>query len=98
MTDESLGYCRIMVSEIQNAQKFPKAMITDDNRKYNFETRIGTFTKKFQSGLYNVDHIQVTFQVCFAPDLPSEIDLRDFNELPPDFFPTEISDQMPTGK
>lgn len=47
MTDESLGYCRIMLSEVQNAQKFPKTMITDDNRKFSFETRLGTFTRKF---------------------------------------------------
>lgn len=57
LSDESLGYCRVFISEIQKAQKFKKTLLTDDNKKYLFDTREATFTKKFESGLFNVNHI-----------------------------------------
>lgn len=61
MTDESLGYCRVFLSEIQKAQKQPKLIVTADNRRRNFETRIHTFQRKFTSGLFNLSPITVHF-------------------------------------
>ncbi|CAK92929.1 unnamed protein product (macronuclear) [Paramecium tetraurelia] len=90
LSDESLGYCRVFLSEIQKASKFKKNLLTDDNRRYQFDTREATFTKKFESGLFNVSHIQITFQAFFAPDLPEELKLDEFCEVPDDHL--SISD------
>ncbi|CAD8196575.1 unnamed protein product [Paramecium pentaurelia] len=98
LSDESLGYCRVFLSEIQKASKFKKTLLTDDNRRYQFDTREATFTKKFESGLFNVSHIQITFQAFFAPDLPEELNLEEFCEVPDDIYPYQISDQLQVKK
>ncbi|CAK60259.1 unnamed protein product (macronuclear) [Paramecium tetraurelia] len=98
LSDESLGYCRIFLSEIQKASKFKKTLLTDDNKRYQFDTREATFTKKFESGLFNVSHIQITFQAFFAPDLPEELNLEEFCEVPDDIYPYQISDQLSVKK
>ncbi|CAD8197148.1 unnamed protein product [Paramecium octaurelia] len=98
LSDESLGYCRVFLSEIQKASKFKKTLLTDDNRRFQFETREATFTKKFESGLFNVSHIQITFQAFFAPDLPEELNLDEFCEVPDDIYPYQISDQLQVQK
>ena len=89
-TNDNLGNCKFLFSELLNGAKDTKLYLDEDIKKeVRYESRTIEDKKKLTTGLNDAAG-ELLLQMWFLPDITDDLDMREFGNQKEDKFPPEL--------